>query len=856
MWTLLREVSFRHLIRSPARTALVIFGIALGVCMLSAMLATNDTLSAAFEDMVDRVAGQADLTVVGSEAGIPSSLTGEIADLPGVEHAAAMLEVVTHVAKPGGQTILVLGVDLLGDTFFLPFAQEGEGKVIEDPLAFVNDPTAILVSRKLAERQQLKVGDPLPLLTSEGEKTFHVRGLLEDKGPAASYGGQVVVMFIDAAQVSFSRGYAVDRIDVVASEGAQVADVRARIEQQLAGRARVDEPEGRTRRLVASFDTFRNGLNLSALIALGVSTFLIYNAVSVSVAQRRREVGILRALGVVRGRMVRLFCLEALVMAAIGVTVGLLFAQPLARYALASISATISRMSVLAIQPRVPEITREVALWSAFAGVCTTLLASYMPARSTNKVDPAEALRATRSTSQPALRAWGKLGLAGALVALCAPILMQGRSETTGYFATLAVMVGLSMIAPVAVKGLRRLLLKPVERGFGIPGRIALDNVERTLARSTTTVIALMLAIALSMTVGAYAVSFDRSLSQWIDDAFPSDLMVTAGSPTLDRNHIAFAPSLSDKLEGVEGIAAFSRLRAIFAEVGNKRAALHAVDSRVQFSQARLRGRGRRVLSGPETIADDALEAAPRVLISENLAHFSGLDVGSQITLATPSGRRPFEVHAVVVDYSSDQGWLLIDRKWYAQYWNDEPIDALDVYLAEGADKERVAEQMRARLGESANIFVTSHETIRDELRSLAQSLFAYAKAPELITLVVAIMGVIGTMLAAVIDRVREIGMLRAIGATRRQIASSMVAEAGFIGLSAAVCGVLTGVPQGYIFMHVIGTSANGWNLPYGFPAETALRISLVVVTAAALAGYLPGRRAAAMDVKEALSYE
>src|SRR3954469_1226404 len=135
MWTLLREVSLRHLRHSPLRTGLVVFGIALGVAMLCAVLAVNNSVMAAFEDMVDRVAGKADLTVAGSDAGIPTSLTGEIADLEGVDHAAAMLEVVTRTPDGKGGSLLVLGVDFLGDTFFLPFAQEGPNKVVDDPLA-------------------------------------------------------------------------------------------------------------------------------------------------------------------------------------------------------------------------------------------------------------------------------------------------------------------------------------------------------------------------------------------------------------------------------------------------------------------------------------------------------------------------------------------------------------------------------------------------------------------------------------------------------------------------------------------------------------------------------------------------
>ncbi|HEY6878122.1 MAG TPA: FtsX-like permease family protein, partial [Polyangiales bacterium] len=447
MWTLLKEVSLRHLRHSPLRTALVVFGIALGVCMLSAMLATNETLGSAFADMVERVAGKADLTVAGSEAGISSTLTGEIADLEGVEHAAAMLEVVTRSPKPGSAALLVLGVDLLGDTFFLPFAQEGKHQVVKDPLAFVNDPAAILISKKLAETQGLKEGDDLPLITAEGSKTFKVRGLLEAEGPAASYGGQVAVMFIDAAQVSFARGYAVDRIDVVASEGTEVGVLRQRIEKMLNGRAKVEEPKGRTRRLVASLDTFRNGLNLMGLIALGVGTFLIYNAVSVSVAQRRREVGILRALGVTRGQAVRMFCLEGLVMALLGIALGLPLAQYLAQFAMTSVTQTVARL-IVPIQPAPPQVTPMIALFGALAGVCATLIASYLPARATNDVDPAEALRSTRATANSTFGRPKLLTTLGLLSIAASPFAAAPGTERSGYVASLTVMIGCALLVP------------------------------------------------------------------------------------------------------------------------------------------------------------------------------------------------------------------------------------------------------------------------------------------------------------------------------------------------------------------------------------------------------------------------
>ncbi|MET0284250.1 MAG: FtsX-like permease family protein [Polyangiales bacterium] len=856
MWTLLKEVSLRHLRHSPLRTALVVFGIALGVCMLSAMLATNETLGSAFADMVERVAGKADLTVAGTEAGISSTLTGEIADLDGVEHAAAMLEVVTRSPRPGGTTMLVLGVDLLGDTFFLPFAQEGEHQVVKDPLAFVNDPSAILVSKKLAETQGLKTGDDLPLITADGTKVFKVRGLLEAEGPAASYGGQVAVMFIDAAQVSFARGYAVDRIDVVAKEGQDVSALKERIETLLAGRAKVEEPKGRTRRLVASLDAFRNGLNLMGLIALGVGTFLIYNAVSVSVAQRRREVGILRALGVTRGTAVRMFCLEGLVMALLGVAIGLPLAQYLAQFALTSVTQTVARL-IVPIQPAPPAVTLPIALAGAIAGVVATLIASYLPARATNKIDPAEALRSSRATSNSTFgRPW-IMTSAAVFFVVASPLLAAPGTEQSGYLSSLSMMLGFALLAPLGVRGLRRLFVGVAEAGLGIPGRLALDNVERSLGRSASIVIALMLAIAMSMTVGAYAVSFEASIMQWVDDAFSADAAVTAGSPTVDRNHVAFSPALADKARAVAGVKSVNTIRNVSTVIAGKNALIETLDTRMQFNEAKQRGNKRKVIDGAPEIAADALYEKQRVIISGNLAHFTKLGAGDTLQIDTPSGPQNFEIYAVIVDYSSDQGFILLDRHWYEQYWDDDPLDMLEIYFQPNVDKEKVAETLRSTLGESGGmIFVSSHDSLREELRGVARALFAYAQAPELITLIVAIMGVIGTMLAAVIDRIREIGMLRAIGATQKQVTTSLVVESAFLGFTAAVCGIVAGVPQGFVFMRVVGMSSNGWHLPYHFPVETALRVASIVIVAAAVSGLLPGRRAAGMDVKEALAYE
>ena len=376
---------------------------------------------------------------------------------------------------------------------------------------------------------------------------------LKSEGPAATFGGQVVVMFVDAAQVSFARGYSVDRIDIVVKKGADLQKVKASIAKLIKGRAQVEEPRGRTQRLVASLWAFKNALNMSGIVSLWVGMFLIYNAVSVSVAQRRREVGILRALGVEKGRMVQLFCLEALVMAVIGVTLGLILAQQLAHFALASVQSTVNRMYLPSELPSA-SLNADIALAGVIAGTFTTLVASYGPARATSRVDPAEALRSSKSSAmlrqdqhlqarrhRPLDRARSRF------------LPMSWGGEGNGYLGCAILMLGLTMLVPLAVKGLRSIGVGLAERVMGIPGRIALDNVERSLGRSSVTVVALMLAVGMSMTVGAYANAFQQSISEWSNDAFPADAWITAGSPLLDRHHVPFSMTRDGQAARREG---------------------------------------------------------------------------------------------------------------------------------------------------------------------------------------------------------------------------------------------------------------------------------------------------------------
>jgi putative ABC transport system permease protein len=853
MFALFREISFRHWVRSPLRSSLVVLGIALCVALYIATETATGSMFASFGELVTRVSGRADLTVEGSGLGVRGELVADVADVPGVAHAASCVEIPAQ-APELNESILVLGVDFLGDLHFLPFAvKEGEQRVIEDPLAFVNDPTALLVSARFAAKHGLKKDSRLQLLTSEGKKDFFIRGIVEDSGPAASFGGQVAVMFLDAAQVSFARGTFVDRIDISVAKDADVEAVRERVQKVVGAGVDVERPERLGAQLRALVEPLHAGLRLSGIIALVVGGFLVYNAVGIAVAQRRREIGLLRALGVTRRGTVLLFTTEAGLLALPGIAIGLAVGRVLARYSTAEAIATLNRM--YAAVPQVePKLTWSLAVQGAVAGLLTAIIAAWLPARRGAKTDPAVVLRGSASVERTRMPIVA-MACAGLVLAVLAWLPYWNRTTWGGALALLLTVGGATLATPALVVTIRRLLVRPIESLLGLPARLGLDYVQRTLGRSTVNVLALLVAVSMSVSIAAWLTSFEKSLGTWADQVGVGDLTVTQGSPILDRRRVPLSAAATERLSHVPGVERIQRLRVIELEMGGAALHLVATDTKVLMNELKQRGSGLTVVQG-DPLTEDELVTRPQVLLSENAARRLKLEVGQSITLNTPKGPVAFPVRATIVDYTSGTGAAFLDRKHFLAHWQEDSADSVAVFAAPGEDLDAVSSRIVAALGGGGSIFVTKTAAIRSQIGDALKNTFSITGSLELITLLIALMGVIGTMAAAVIDRSREIGMLRAIGATRRQVAVSIVVEAGFLGFCAAVIGACVGTLHGKLFLSTMFYSSTGWHIDFVFPWEAAARVASLVVATSAVAGGLPAWRAARSDVTAAIACE
>ncbi|MCC7384878.1 MAG: ABC transporter permease [Deltaproteobacteria bacterium] len=864
MLRLFSLISLPRIRRAPLRSLLVVLGIALGVATLLAMTLVNRSVLGAFHESIERVAGRATLVVSNGEAGVPADLIDALAERPEVAHAAGAIELtVLRAGAPGRGPVLLLGIDFLNDLHFAPLDVEGEGEgegeggegadAVDDPLSIANDPNAVLISRALAVEEGLALGGSLTVLTPSGPRDLVVRGLLGDSGLAASFGGAVAVMFLDAAQQAFERGDRVDRIDIALAPGVELVSAREALRAVVGHRGRVEPPEGRLRQIARLFDPIARSLDLSGTLAILIGMFLIYNAVGIAVAERRREIGILRAVGLPRRKVTLLFALEAAFLGVLGGGLGVLLGRVIAAVALSQSSSTVSRFYA-PIRPADPEIDPLLVLVGLAIGSGAAFLAALRPARGAARVDPIETMRdaSPRAPRRPLpLRA---MAVAGLILLPAAAWVSRWTTELAGFLAIGLVVTTGVLCVPAGIIAVVRAARGLVERSLGVPGRIGVDNLAASIRPSTITVSALMLAVGLGVGMSAWAASLESAMMRWLDRALPADVYITAGSPVADNHNMPFSGSALERAASVPGVRKAYGLSSVTLDVRDLRLQLLALDLATYFLELDAKGMAPIVTSGPDRIDPRRLLERPGVLIGEATARGLRLRPGDHLALDTPTGAQEVEVIAVIVDYSSVQGTMMIDRRWYQSWFHDTRIDTIDLFLGSDASPDLVAAEVRRRLGGDASLYVVSAAELRHEFRAALGEALAIFHAVDLVAMWVALLGVIGSMLAAILGRTREIGVLRAIGGTRAQVERAVITEAALLGLSAAIIGTIFGVPLGWILVRVIGLVNTGWQIDYLFPLAGSLRLALAVTAAAAFAGLLSARRAARVDVSRALT--
>jgi putative ABC transport system permease protein len=753
---------------------------------------------------------------------------------------------------------MLLGVDMLGedDAYFREYASAEVEEIRRDPLVFLNSTRNLLLSRGFAQRWGFKLHDSIAIVTTEGVQDFTVWGFISDNGVGRAFGGAIGVMYYQAMQAAFGRGTNIDRIDLAIDPHAKLGAVEHGLSQQLGAGFVVERPANKGERVSRMLSGVQHGLTLASLIALLVGAFLIHNTMAISVVQRKREIGILRALGTRRREIVALVTLEGALLGAVSSVVGIALGMLLSKLLLVATTEALNRTYV---EVGAAQVT---LTWPVFGigfvlGTGAATIASAIPARSAAKQHTAETLRTANlvDVSEPKL-GMGARDIAAVLCLVLAwPLVYVPPAfdmAVGAIAAAVLLLAGCALLLPRLVQLVELSLRGVAQRWFSVEARLASENLPRDVGRTSITAGALMAGVALVVGFGAFTHSFTVSLMSWIDQTLPGDVFITqsATSAGTSSRNMPMQADFYSKLAGMPEVDSISRTRIVDVPFRGQNVKLVARDLDVYERRARFD-----MIEGEHSEVVKKLQLGD-AMVSENFSRHFDVHAGDFVELGSQVGTHRLHVAGVYVDYTSDVGTLMLGRERYVSLLRDDRVDTFEIMLRDARDAQRVRRQVLAKVGAQHDLNVLTSGEFRAALMQTTEGIFGLVRALELVALIVAVLGIVNAQFANVLDRRREIAVLRALGMLRRQLTKLIVIEAALVGAVGTLAGILLGMMFGHLLLAHINLVQTGWHFPFRLSGRALAEVLLLTVPAAALAGLYPALSAARLQVTEGLESE
>jgi putative ABC transport system permease protein len=833
----LARLAVRQLFSHPWQLGLAILGIALGVAVAVSIDLANGSALRAFRLSTEAVSGRATHQVVGGPSGLPEEVYRRLRLELGVRRAAPIVEGDVAVAGPAGRTLHVLGIDPFADADFRPYLdgqdrREARGR---DPLARAEDLVGrggtALIAATTARDLGLAIGRDLAIDVGGARRTLAIVGLLQpaDAGSARAL-EHLIVTDIATAQELFGASGILSRIDLMVEDDARLARIGAALPPG-ADLVSAGAQAGATARMILAFQWNLTALSLLALV---VGMFLIYQTMTFSVVQRRPLIGSLRALGVTRAEVFALVMSEALVIGVVGTLAGLALGLGMAQGLLRLVTRTINDLYfVLSV--------RDVALdpatlaKSLLLGIGVTALAALAPALEATAAPPRIVMsRAALETgARRGTRRAGWLGLA--VVAAGGLLLAVPGGIALGFAGLFVVMVGCALVTPAAAVMLLRPIHGVAGAAFGLLGRLATRGIVAALSRTSVAMAALTIAVAAAIGVGVMIASFREAVTSWLEGTLRADVYVSAPSLVGSRPDATLDPALVAHLAATPGVARASTSRGVVVQ--STRGPVQVVALDIDPTQP-PRWRFREGSAG-------GVWDGEAVIVSEPYANRHGTSVGGTVRLRTDRGEQDFRVAGVFYDYGSSAGVVLMSRRTYARAWDDRRISGLALEAGPGVDVDTLVRAVRERGGAGPRLVVRSNRALREASLEIFDRTFAITGVLRTLSVAVAFVGMLAALMALQLERSREIGVLRTLGLTPRQVWGLVTAQTGILGLLSGMLAVPSGLLLAAVLVFVINRRSFGWTMGLDPSPAILLQGVALAVLAALLAGLYPAWRMA-----------
>lgn len=840
----------RPLIRDGFRTAVTVLGVAIGVAVfLSIRLANMQTLSS-FQESVDLVLGRADAVIHADGLGIDEKIFARLLAFRDTIKAYPVVEGYGLETK-SGEVVEFLGTDLLQDSGIRDFSLKTTGQDLAGLLPLILDPEGVILPEKFIPGTAIQPGDTVTFLINGREKALRVNGVLEHRGIARALNGNFALLDIAAAQNILGRLGKLDRIDLEFLDGAPFTAVKEKLQGALPAYLKIERPKRKNRQVEKMLRAFQYNLTALSFVALLVGLYLIYNMMALSVVRRRVEIATLRALGATPVMVAGVFFLEAGLIGAAGSGLGILLGTGFAQAALDAVSLTVNNLYV-ASHARDVEFPWEETGPYFLLGMGLSFVSALIPAWDAATTSPARVMR-VGSYDLKLFRRSGRLNrwalVSAGLAALCSQLPPIGGFPYFGFLAVFLLILAFSLFSPSALLLARALLHRPFKLWFGGEGLIACMNLSQNVGRNCLAVSALAIAFMMVVSMSIMVHSFRQTVTVWIGETLKADLFgrVAGGRDTDYRTTLPAEGA--ETLKGLPGVAAVDLFRAIDIAYNDQPAVLATGDFSVLSAHGHLL-----IKAGtPARELASRLVNENRAIVSESFSLKHEVSVGDTLRLDTPAGRLALTIAAVYHDYSRERGYIVIDRSTFLEHYRDSAINSFVIYLSDKSQLENVRKHVLDTLGTDIHLILRSNRELKKDVLDVFDKTFAITYSLEIIAAVVAVLGLFNTLVSLILERRREIGILRFLGAYREQVKKMIYIEAGLLGGIGAVLGLVAGFLVSYLLIFVINKQSFGWTIQVHHPAGFIVIATALFLAIALLAGHTPARMAARLNPREAV---
>lgn len=854
-------LSFQTIKSRPMRSILSMLGIMIGVAGILSLGISNQAAMSSIKSLFEQSSGKSDLMVspASGEQGFSESVLSKVANIAGIQYAAALVKVNTILADQqqpdslqisffgsSNNSMLLYGIDPALD-FTIRDYKVTQGRFLDPNQGNFE----IVLVENLAEEEDISLGDRIKILSPNGIERFKVVGLIAREGVGQTNNGNFGVIHLGSAQKAFNRNGVYDQLDILLQssiEGAQLETKRLEIQKRLGDDLAVTYPAGQGQRMSQMLSNYQIGLNFLSAIALFVGAFLIYNSFTMTIVERTREYGMLRTIGMSKQQVIRAVLFESLIMGIVGSLLGIIVGIFGARQ-LAGLLSTLLNMDLTTGM----EVPVGLVFLSLLVGIGVTVLSALIPALQAGKISPIAALRIRGLKKDGWLVRKG--GIIGAAMLLISSVLLIWNPIPNdplfriGSMTVFLMFTGVTLIIPSTLTWWQKASYALMKRIYGSSGIIGNRNLERAKSRTTLTVTALLVGVAMIIIVQAMTSSFAVDLKAWINAYMGGDLYITS--------YVPLRSEVSRQLGSIEGVVAaapvhYQNVELMLPDRTFEKLTFMAVDPSTYTKATSFVFTG---ANGDSQQALTQLNQGDSMFVSSVLSEKFGYQPGDKIVLKTPAGLKEFNVAGVVVDFYN-QG-MVITGNWQdmRRYFRVNEISTILIKVQDSVSVETISDTIENLYGKRYHLSIEANTSVKETIFNLMDQAFSMFDLMAVLAVIVSSLGIINTLTMNVLERTREIGMLRAIGMSRKQVRQMILAEAGLMGIIGGILGLLFGIFLSKIFLTGM-TAMSGYKLDLIIPLGGVITGLVVSILISQLAALQPANRANKTNILDAIHYE